>query len=118
MLEIFNGESLDMILFFVLIIVVFAVIVSLEKFMHYCFDKKNAVLKIPESEYTQDQIYISIRKGIDECNNIHDMQDYFRSIKAYERTYPDKEGQSDTITLLNEYNFKIARLLSPVEYQN
>lgn len=60
----------------------------------------------------QDEIYVAIRQGIDECTNMHDMQDYYRAIQFYKKDFPDKESQQDAIILLQAYNDKGTRLLS------
>lgn len=72
--------------------------------------------KLPPAEITQYQMYVAIRKGMDECRSIHDMQDYYRAIIAYGNTYPDLEGRKDVTILIAEYNIKCARLVSPLQY--
>ena len=60
----------------------------------------------------QDQVYVAIRKGIEDCENWDDMHDSYREIMFYKKDFPDKESQQDASILLQAYNEKSNRLLS------
>lgn len=60
----------------------------------------------------QDEFYSAIRKGIENCNCMHDMQDWYRSIISYKKNYPDKESQMDANILLEHYEEKSKYLSS------
>ena len=72
------------------------------------------IINAKTSKYldSQDDVYVAIRQGIDECSNMHDMQEWYRAVMQYKKDFPDQEGQQDATILLQAYNDKSTRLLS------
>ena len=87
---------------FTLIIVVFFVVYTL---FGYIPDNLKPD-KLPK-EPTQDEEYVLIRQGMEKCNNLHFMHEYYTAILAYRQKYPD--SKIDVKILLEQYDSKCSR---------